>query len=165
MIESNEQALSCAEEFYRKQHPETGQILLNYSNALIEEYNMIESYKVLLQCRKVMENTLAVLSELNDDNIQSADLMLKYASVLSELGEYQDSNYYAEKACEWFQDIFGELDENMINIYSAVGDNYLKQRDREHTEKYYALVIHVYETNGFDTEEAKLLIDNALAEL
>ena len=91
--------------------------------------------------------------------------MLKYASVLSELGEYQDSNYYAEKACECFQGIFGELDENMINIYSAVGDNYLKQGDREHTEKYYALVIQVYEANGFDTEEVKVLIDNALAEL
>jgi len=39
MAESYEQALSCAEEFYGKQHPETGQILLNYSNSLVEEHH------------------------------------------------------------------------------------------------------------------------------
>lgn len=32
-------------------------------------------------------------------------------------------------------------------------------------EYYYALVIQVYEANGFNTEEVKVLIDNALAEL
>jgi len=131
---------------------------------VVEEYNATKSRKVLLQCSEVMENAVTVLSGLDYD-IQLADLMLKYATVLSELGEYQDSNYYAERACKQFQDIFGGLDENMINIYSAVGDNYLKQGDREHAEKYYALVIQVYEANVFDTEEVKVLIDNALSEL
>ncbi len=128
---------------------------MNYSNALIEEYKTIGSQKILLSCKEVMENAVTVLSELDDD-IQSANLMLKYAMVLSELAEYEESNYYSEKACELFRNFFGELDESMINIYLTVGDNYLKQGDRQYAEKYYSLVIQVYEANNMNAEDKNI---------
>ena len=162
MTEYYEQALFYAEEFYGKEHSETIQILANYSNALIEIYNISGDKDILLVCKSIMGNTI---SELDEENIQSADLMLKYATVLSELGEYETSNHYAEMACKRFQNLFGELDERMINIYSAIGDNYLEQSNKELAEKYYSLVIQTYEVNHLTTEEIKALIENALSEI
>lgn len=75
--------------------------------------------------------------------VRIANLMMRYSSVLSELGEFQNCDIVAAEALECFQKNFGELHEQMQWAYLMVGDNYHKAGDKENARRYYDLAIRV----------------------
>lgn len=165
-IENYEKALAYAEKFYGKEHPETCDIMRTYAFALIEMFNATENTELLLRCRGLMEAAIEMLSESDGiSGVNLADLYLKYSSVLSQLGEFEKSHYFATMAYDFFKEFYGELDERMVWVYLIIGDNYLKEKNKINAEKYYHLAEQIFEANDWNAKELKEVITNVLKNL
>ena len=88
--------------------------------------------------------------------------MMRYSSVLSELGEFQNCDIVAAEALECFQKNFGELHEQMEWAYLMVGDNYHKAGDKENAKRYYDLAIRVLRENDYETDELEERVEEIL---
>ncbi|MGN0605314.1 MAG: tetratricopeptide repeat protein [Oscillospiraceae bacterium] len=146
-IEYFEKALNYAKKIYGEKHLETGTILRNYSNALIEFYNS-GTITSLEYCKEVILSAIDIYTEFHEGNEAILyDLYLSFSSVSSCLEEFSDSFRYAESACDFFKELYGEYDSQMARIYLIMGDNYLKATNNTTAEKYYSLALKTYEIN------------------
>ena len=163
MEENYEEAIAMANQLYGEEHEETGEIWATYACALIDWYNAEPSRELLEKCKAAMEQALEILLEHDACNeVTLANLMMRYSSVLSELGEFQDCNIIAAEALECFQKNFGELHEQMQWAYLMVGDNYHKAGDKENAKRYYDLAIRVLRENDYETDELEERVEEIL---
>ena len=110
-----------------------------------------------------MEQALEILLEHDVyGEVRIANLMMRYSSVLSELGEFQNCNVIAAEALECFQKNFGELHEQMQWAYLMVGDNYHKAGDKENAKRYYDLALRVLRENDYETDELEERVEELL---
>lgn len=163
MEENYEKAIAMANQLYGEEHEETGEIWATYACALIDWYNAEPSRELLEKCKAAMEQALEILMEHDACNeVTLANLLMRYSSVLSELGEFQDCNIVAAEALECFQKNFGELHEQMQWAYLMVGDNYHKAGDKENAKRYYDLAIRVLRENDYETDELEERVEEIL---
>ena len=163
MEENYEKAIAMANQLYGEEHEETGEIWAAYACALIDWYNAQPSQELLEKCKAAMEQALEILLEHDVyGEVGIANLMMRYSSVLSELGEFQDCNIIAAEALECFQKNFGELHEQMQWAYLMVGDNYHKAGDKENAKRYYDLAIRVLRENDYETDELEERVEEIL---
>lgn len=163
MEENYEEAIALANQLYGEEHEETGEIWATYACALIDWYNAQPSRELLKKCKAAMEQALEILLEHDACNeVTLANLLMRYSSVLSELGEFQDCNIIAAEALECFQKNFGELHEQMQWAYLMVGDNYHKAGDKENAKQYYDLAIRVLRENDYETDELEERVEEIL---
>lgn len=163
MEENYEEAIALANQLYGEEHEETGEIWAAYACALIDWYNAQPSRELLEKCKAAMEQALEILLEHDVyGEVRIANLMMRYSSVLSELGEFQNCNIIAAEALECFQKNFGELHEQMQWAYLMVGDNYHKAGDKENAKRYYDLAIRVLRENDYETDELEERVEEIL---
>ena len=163
LVEYYEKALECSERFYGEEHIETGKQLMYYSNALIELYNSTKNIKVLEHCKEIMEKAIEIslISEEMDDILLN-NFYIRYSTVLSCLGYFEESHRYAETALEFFSSVSDRSDHMTARIYLTMGDNFLNEKDKENAEKYYHLAVQIYEENGWGAEKLEELLQNIL---
>lgn len=158
-----EEAIALADQFYGEEHEETGEIWGTYACALIDWYNAEPNRKLLKKCKTAMEQALEILLEHNVcGEMIIANFQMRYSSVLSELGEFQNSFIAAKEALACFQKNFGELSEQMQWAYLVMGDNYHKARDKENARRYYDLAIRVLRANDYETDELEERVEEIL---
>lgn len=163
MEENYEEAIALANQLYGEEHEETGEIWAAYACALIDWYNAEPGRELLEKCKAAMEQALEILLEHDACNeVTLANLLMRYSSVLSELGEFQNCNVIAAEALECFQKNFGELHEQMQWAYLMVGDNYHKAGDKENAKRYYDLAIRVLRENDYETDELEERVEEIL---
>ena len=163
MEENYEEAIALANQLYGEEHEETGEIWATYACALIDWYNAQPSRELLKKCKAAMEQALEILLEHDVyGEVRIANLMMRYSSVLSELGEFQNCDIVAAEALECFQKNFGELHEQMEWAYLMVGDNYHKAGDKENAKRYYDLAIRVLRENDYETDELEERVEEIL---
>lgn len=163
MEENYEEAIALANQLYGEEHEETGEIWATYACALIDWYNAQPSRELLKKCKAAMEQALEILLEHDACNeVTLANLLMRYSSVLSELGEFQNCNVIAAEALECFQKNFGEMHEQMQWAYLMVGDNYHKAGDKENAKRYYDLAIRVLRENDYETDELEERVEEIL---
>ena len=110
-----------------------------------------------------MEQALEILLEHDARNeVTLANLLMRYSSVLSELGEFQNRNIVAVEALECFQKNFEELHEQMEWVYLMVGDNSRKAGDKENARRYYDLAIRVLRENDYETDALEERVEEIL---
>ena len=116
---------ALANQLYGEEHEETGEIWAAYACASIDWYNAQPSRELLEKCKAAMEQALEILLEHDACNeVTLANLLMRYSSVLSELGEFQNCNIIAAEALECFQKNFEELHEQMEWVYLVMADNF-----------------------------------------
>lgn len=158
-----EEAIALADQLYGEEHEETGEIWGTYACALIDWYNAEPNRKLLKKCKTAMEQALEILLEHNVcGEMIIANFQMRYSSVLSELGEFQNSFIAAKEALACFQKNFGELSEQMQWAYLVMGDNYHKARDKENARRYYDLAIRVLRANDYETDELEERVEEIL---
>ena len=158
-----EEAIALADQFYGEEHEETGEIWGTYACALIDWYNAEPNRKLLKKCKTAMEQALEILLEHNVcGEMIIANFQMRYSSVLSELGEFQNSFIAAKEALACFQKNFGELSEQMQWAYLVMGVNYHKARDKENARRYYDLAIRVLRANDYETDELEERVEEIL---
>ncbi len=163
MEENYEEAIALANQLYGEEHEETGEIWAAYACALIDWYNAEPGRELLKKCKAAMEQALEILLEHDACNeVTLANLLMRYSSVLSELGEFQNCNVIAAEALECFQKNFGEMHEQMQWAYLMVGDNYHKAGDKENAKRYYDLAIRVLRENDYETDELEERVEEIL---
>lgn len=163
MEENYEKAIAMANQLYGEEHEETGEIWATYACALIDWYNAEPSRELLEKCKAAMEQALEILMEHDACNkVTLANLLMRYSSVLSELGEFQNRNIIAVEALECFQKNFGELHEQMEWVYLVMGDNYCKAGDKENAKRYYDLAIRVLRESDYETDELEERVEEIL---
>lgn len=158
-----EEAIALADQLYGEEHEETGEIWGTYACALIDWYNAEPNRKLLKKCKTAMEQALEILLEHNVcGEMIIANFQMRYSSVLSELGEFQNSFIAAKEALACFQKNFGELSEQMQWAYLVMGDNYHKAGDKENAKRYYDLAIRVLRENDYETDELEERVEEIL---
>lgn len=163
MEENYEEAIALANQLYGEEHEETGEIWGTYACALIDWYNAEPNRKLLKKCKTAMEQALEILLEHNVcGEMIIANFQMRYSSVLSELGEFQNSFTAAKEALACFQKNFGELSEQMQWAYLVMGDNYHKAGDKENAKRYYDLAIRVLRENDYETDELEERVEEIL---
>ena len=163
MEENYEEAIAMANQLYGEEHEETGEIWAAYACALIDWYNAEPGRELLKKCKAAMEQALEILLEHDVyGEVRIANLMMRYSSVLSELGEFQNCNVIAAEALECFQKNFGELHEQMEWVYLMMADNYRKAGDKENARRYYDLAIRVLRANDYETDELEERVEEIL---
>ena len=163
MEENYEEAIALANQLYGDEHEETGEIWATYACALIDWYNAQPSRELLKKCKAAMEQALETLLEHDVyGEVRIANLMMRYSSVLSELGEFQNCDIVAAEALECFQKNFGELHEQMEWVYLMMADNYRKAGDKENAKRYYDLAIRVLRENDYETDELEERVEEIL---
>ena len=163
MEENYEEAITLANQLYGEEHEETGEIWATYACALTNWYNAQPSRELLEKCKAAMEQALEILLEHDVyGEVRIANLMMRYSSVLSELGEFQNCDIVAAEALECFQKNFGELHEQMEWVYLMMADNYRKAGDKENAKRYYDLAIRVLRANDYETDELEERVEEIL---
>ncbi|MFR1501187.1 MAG: tetratricopeptide repeat protein, partial [Ruminococcus sp.] len=163
MEENYEEAITLANQLYGEEHEETGEIWATYACALTNWYNAQPSRELLEKCKAAMEQALEILLEHDVyGEVRIANLMMRYSSVLSELGEFQNCDIVAAEALECFQKNFGELHEQMEWVYLMMADNYRKAGDKENAKRDYDLAIRVLRANDYETDELEERVEEIL---
>ena len=163
LAEYYEKAFEYSERFYGEKHIETGKQLMYYSNALIELYNSTKNIKILEHCKEIMEKAIdiSLISEETDNNLLN-NFYIRYSTVLSCLGYFEESHRYAKTALDFFSSVSDRSDHMTARIYLTMGDNFLNEKDKENAEKYYHLAVQIYKENGWGAEKLEELLQDIL---